>query len=298
MYLIASNSLKNIMKQLGLLGYPVSHSHSPEMINNLAIVKKWDCNYRSYAIKSGSLAEFISRVRDLPISGFNVTIPHKQAILNFCDEYSSEVKTIRAANTICNQDGKLIAYNTDVFGFDYGLKELLGTTRSIKNAIIVGAGGAARAAAYSLVKSGCLKLVIASRDNHRKAEWQRDFATLFSETNLSFCLFDELKSENIIQETDLIVQSTPIGMSPNENETVPFPFHQLRSNHLVFDLVYNPETTKFLQLTEQHGAKIQNGLSMLAAQAAKSLGIWGFDIEVHEVVEVLKEQVNKKEKSV
>ena len=280
------------MKHLGLLGYPLSHSHSPAMINRLAKAKNWDCSYQPYSIEPEYLKEFISEVRHRPISGFNVTIPHKQTILSFCDEFSPEVQAIRAVNTICNHNGKLIAHNTDVFGFNYGLEQLTKEFTSIKRAVILGAGGAARAAAFALAKMGCNKLIIASRTDHRKIEWQRDFVAIFSMTNISFCPLDQAELEKHVQDANMVVQTTPVGMFPEEDETVSFPFHVLTQDQLVFDLIYNPPKTKFLYQAEKQGTKIQNGLTMLAAQAAKSLEIWGLEVEVEEVVESLEKVLN------
>ncbi len=280
------------MKHLGLLGYPLSHSHSPAMINRLAKAKNWDCSYQPYSVEPELLKKFVSDVHRLPISGFNVTIPHKRTMLSFCDQFSPEVQAIRAVNTICNHNGKLIAHNTDVFGFNYGLQQLTKDFTSIKKAVLLGAGGAARAAAFCLAKMGCSELIIASRTDHRKIEWQRDCVAIFSMANVSFCPLDQTELKKHLYDTNLVVQTTPAGMFPDEDETPPFPFELLRQDHLVYDLIYNPSKTKFLSQAEKQGVKIQNGLTMLAAQAAKSLEIWGFEVEVEEVVESLKE-VNK-----
>ncbi|MEE9170954.1 MAG: shikimate dehydrogenase, partial [bacterium] len=259
------------MKLLGILGYPLSHSHSPAMINRLARSKNWDCNYDPFSIAPGDLKHFVASVKTLPIHGLNVTIPHKQAILPFCDEFAPEVQAIRAANTILNKDGRLAAFNTDVTGFLVGLKELADDPTSLHRAVILGAGGAARAVAYALTQSGCRDLAIIIRNPERENEWRRDFVSIFPMARVSFSRWDEKDLARTVAEANLIVQATPVGTFPKDDETVPFLFESLTEDHLVYDLVYNPAKTKFLQQAEKQGAIIQNGLAMLAAQAAKSL---------------------------
>ncbi|MHC4149978.1 MAG: shikimate dehydrogenase [Planctomycetota bacterium] len=287
---IAFDSVPNIiMKLLGILGYPLSHSHSPAMINRLAQSKNWDCSYDSFSIAPGDLKQFVASVRTLPIHGFNVTIPHKQAILPFCDEFAPEVQAVRAANTILNKDGRWAAFNTDVTGFLVGLKELTDDPTSLQSAVILGAGGAARAVAYALAQSGCRHLAIIIRNPERENEWRRDLVSIFSMANVSFRRWDEKGLGRAVGKANLIVQATPVGTFPNEDETVPFPFESLTEDHLVYDLVYNPAKTRFLQHAENQGARIGNGIAMLAAQAAKSLEIWGYDTNGKEVGEALED---------
>lgn len=282
------------MKLLGLLGYPVAHSFSPGMINRIARKNGWDFSYHPFAIPHGKIKDFVQSVKILPVSGFNVTAPYKQVILEFCDQLSSEVRIIKAANTIVNQDGNLIAQNTDVTGFIYGLEKLVLNRQKLKKVLILGAGGAARASVYALSNLGVKHFFVANRNLDRVKNWQTDFVPLLDEIFLKFIPLIPKAIMEILPDVELIVQTTPVGTWPDNFDVLEFPFENLTTAHSVFDLVYNPAETKFINLAKKYGAKTESGLFMLAAQAAKSLKMWGYVISVEETLQALKQEINRK----
>lgn len=275
------------MKLLGLLGYPLSHSFSPRMINKIARENNWDCSYHPFSVPGSKMADFINAVKLLPIAGFNVTIPHKQSILTYCDELSDDVREIGAANTIINDGGGLIAWNTDVVGFKYGMKSLLPENSNLSGALILGAGGVARAVVYALKKMGCRTFYLTDVNPEREQQWRNEVSSMFNECEIHFFTPQMERLREIVRRVHLIIQATPVGTFPNIDETVRFPFENLTQNHYVYDLVYNPLETKFVRLAKQSGAQAHNGLNMLAAQAAKSLEHWGFSVATEVLYDIL-----------
>ena len=267
---------KNSYKLYGIIGFPIKHSLSPYMHNAAFNRLKLKAAYLPFSVNRNRLKEAIGSLRDSGISGFNVTIPYKQVILSYCDELSSEVKEICAANTVLNKNGKLIAYNTDVDGFEYGLKNLLPDQFSINETLIIGAGGAARAVVHVLSKMGCKKFYLADLDPEREKQWLHDPETVVTNKWIKFIHPQNDMLAAVLTEVNLIIQATPVGTFPKIDETIQFPFQHLTSQHYLYDLVYNPIETKFARLAKQAGSEAANGLDMLAAQAVKSLFHWGY----------------------
>ncbi|SFZ96107.1 shikimate dehydrogenase [Chryseobacterium limigenitum] len=184
--------------------------------------------------------------------GFNVTIPYKEKIIDYLDELSDEAEKIGAVNCVLIQDGKKIGYNTDAVGFEKTL--LLHKKSHQDSALILGNGGAAKAVKYALDKHGISSKII-SRN---------------SEIN-----FDNLDKETV-QNHKIIVQCTPVGTFPNVEDCLNFPFEGLSKEHLIIDLIYNPNYTQFIIKASEKGAKTVNGYYMLEQQAEKAWEIWNF----------------------
>lgn len=184
--------------------------------------------------------------------GFNVTIPYKEKIIDFLDELSDEAEKIGAVNCVLIHDGKKTGYNTDAFGFEKTL--LLHKKPSQDKALILGNGGAAKAVKYALDKHNIPSITI-SRS---------------TEIN-----FENLDKETV-SEHKIIVQCTPVGTFPNVKDCVNFPFDGLSSDHLIIDLIYNPNYTQFILNASEKGAKTVNGYYMLEQQAEKAWEIWNF----------------------
>jgi shikimate dehydrogenase len=241
------------MRQFGLIGYPLSHSFSKKYFTEKFEKEGWnDCSYDNHSI--ASITELPVLLRDNPLlEGLNVTIPYKEQVLPFLSGMSEVVKEIKACNCIKIEAGKLIGYNTDVTGFEVSLKARLATHH--KQALILGTGGAASAVAYVL-----RKLDIRYRYVSRNA----------SGGNFSY----EDITPALLEANTLVINTTPLGMYPNIHQLPALPYHALGSNHYLFDLVYNPEKTLFLQRGEAQGAVIKNGHDMLLIQAEESWKIW------------------------
>ena len=244
------------MHQLGLIGYPLSHSFSKK--------------YFSEKFEKEGIAGFhyelypLEQITDLPdllntptIKGINVTIPYKQAVLPYLDEIDKAAASVGAVNTILKKDGKLKGYNTDIYGFEISLLNFLRPTPPITElkALILGTGGAAKAVKYVLEKLGIFYQIV-SRKN------QKNYITYESLTPTKF------------KEYQIVINTTPLGMSPNYETCPDLPYEATTDQHYFYDLVYNPAETLFLKKGAQQGASIKNGLEMLILQAEKAWSIW------------------------
>jgi shikimate dehydrogenase len=240
------------MRQFGLIGYPLSHSFSKKYFTEKFEKEGLnDCRYDNYSI--ASITELSELLKSIPLEGLNVTIPYKEQVLPFLSGASAMVKEVKACNCIKIEAGRLIGYNTDVTGFEVSLKARLAPHH--KNALILGTGGAAKAIEYVLKKLG-----IHYRYVSRNA----------TAGNLSY----DNVTPGLLETHTLVINTTPLGMYPNIHQLPFLPYHALGSNHYLFDLVYNPEKTLFLQRGEERGAVIKNGYDMLLIQAEESWKIW------------------------
>ena len=255
------------MKRVFLLGYPVGHSISPAMQNaalrNLGI----DWQYELLATPPDKLSETVARLRSDDCSGANVTIPHKQAVMECMDEVSERARKIGAVNTIIKRDGKLLGDNTDAYGVLQSLVEEHVLLRD-KHVAVLGAGGAARGTVFALGEAGVSSITILNRTQSR-ADVLADFVRQQFPNVV-------VKTNNIkaIDTADIIINTTSVGMAPNVDASpmpsdVAFP-----SSAIAFDLVYRPLETKFLRDAKNVGAKTVGGLGMLVHQGALSLHLW------------------------
>jgi shikimate dehydrogenase len=238
-------------KTYGLIGKSLSHSFSPlyfeEKLEREEII---DVQYLSFPLKS--IEDFPTLLEEYNISGLNVTIPYKQEIIPYLDELRGAAAEIKAVNCIAFEDGKLIGYNTDVIGFERSISPLLNNGHS--NAIVLGTGGAAQAIAFVLRK---LKI---------------EYTFVSRQNNKDFLNFEA--AERLLSEFPLIINTTPIGTHPNEADCPLSTLDGIGPEHLVYDLIYNPETSKLLAQASDRGASIKNGLEMLQIQAEESWKIW------------------------
>ena len=237
------------MKNFGLIGkniaYSFSESHFHDKFRKANITNS---TYQLFDLKSISEVEELFQTKEL--KGFNVTIPYKEEIIPYLDELSPEAQKIGAVNCVKIQNNKKIGFNTDAFGFENSLKPLL--EKHHQKALILGDGGAAKAVKFILTK-----LEIDYQSVTRKGELR----------------FPDLDKE-IISEHPLIINCTPVGTFPDLEASPDIPYQFITTSHLLYDLIYNPEKTKFLQLGEIKGAKIKNGYEMLVLLAEKSWEIW------------------------
>lgn len=189
---------------------------------------------------------------DPELSGFNVTIPYKEKIIDYLDELSDEAKEIGAVNCVLIENEKKTGYNTDAFGFEKTLK--IHRKPHQNSALILGNGGAAKAVRYVLNKNGISTQTVSRNSEHN---------------------FDNLDKETV-ENHKIIVQCTPVGTFPNIEECLNFPFEGLSKDHLVIDLIYNPNYSQFILKSSEKGAKTVNGYYMLEQQAEKAWEIWNF----------------------
>jgi len=245
--------------KLGLIGKNISYSFSKgyfsEKFKNLDIK---DLTYRNFDIPAIEEFPFLIYHKEEQFKGFNVTIPYKQSIIRYLDRLDPDAEKIGAVNTIkLTDDNELVGYNTDVYGFEYALKPLL--KEHHKKALIIGTGGASKAVAFVLGKLN-IEFLYVSRNPSTKNEIS----------------YKDLNKE-IIESHQLIINSSPVGTHPNVDDCPNIPYDYITDQHYLFDLVYNPEETKFLSNGKKKGALIKNGAKMLELQAERSWEIWNND---------------------
>lgn len=256
------------MKRLfAVLGDPIAHSMSPSMHHDLLSFYKIEGEYLPFQVKREDLGDAVKGLKALGTAGFNVTVPHKSAIIPYLDEVDELALNIGAVNTVVNQAGKLVGYNTDGIGFIKGLESHLPSLMG-KKALIIGAGGAARAIYFSLAQLNSFDVDLANRTVEKAAELIK--ACPFP--NASRALSLEAAAENLA-EYDLIIQTTLIGMHPRVSE-MPIDLRKLRKQTIVCDIIYNPLYTLFLQRAKEQGAIVQNGLEMFVYQGALAFEKW------------------------
>jgi shikimate dehydrogenase len=246
------------MKIFGLIGYPLEHSFSQKYFNqkfkdeNIS-----NCEYRLFPINNINQLESI--INDKNILGLNVTIPYKEQIIKYLDKIDDVANDVGAVNTIKieHKDGKtlLIGFNTDIYGFEKTLIPIL--NKSHKKALILGTGGAAKAVKYVLLNLG-MEVISVSRKQS---------------SEINTIIYEQLNRE-IIENSTLIVNTTPVGMFPNINELPNIPYEYLTPEHILYDLIYNPNETLFIKKGREKNTKVINGLQMLILQAEKSWKIW------------------------
>lgn len=244
------------MKQLGLVGYPLSHSFSPSYFKE-KFERENITDYQYDLFETIDLIQFVEDCKQKEnLVGFNITIPYKEMIVPFLDGISNEASYIGAVNTVKVIDGKLHGFNTDVFGFVQSLQPLLKDYHT--KALILGTGGAAKAVKFGL-KSLNIAPLLVSRYKQRGQ-----------------ITYDQL-NKNFIENYKLIINTTPLGMHPNIDKSPAIPYEFLTDQHVCYDLIYNPETTQFMEKAKAQGAVVKNGLEMLQLQADKSWEIWTAD---------------------
>jgi|TARA_B110000116_G_scaffold270701_1_gene289438 shikimate dehydrogenase len=241
------------MTTLGLIGFPVNHSKSPEyFLNKLKDLGKDEHSYAAFELEDiNDFPAFLEQNPDLV--GLNITIPHKETIIPFLDHIDCEAKEIGAVNTIVKTEKGWVGYNTDFWGFRRSMQPFLKGRH--ERAIILGTGGASKAVGHALRGLG-VSTTIVSRTS-----------------SIGDICYSDLTKEAMSHHL-LIVNCTPVGTWPDVELCVDIPFEGLTDEHLVVDLVYNPETTTFMKKASHSGASVMNGKDMLRLQAEKSLEIW------------------------
>ncbi|KQL20594.1 shikimate dehydrogenase [Cytobacillus solani] len=256
------------MKKLfAVIGDPIAHSMSPAMHNDLFQAYGIDAHYQPLNVKRENLKEAVIGLKAIGIAGFNITIPHKETIIPFLDKLDPLAEAIGAVNTVVNEDGKFVGYNTDGSGYLQGLLTLLPEITE-KNILIIGAGGAARALYFTLAQAGVNRLDIYNRTTQKAKALINDCPF-----RVPSAAIGKEEAEKNLADYQLLIQTTPIGMAPNI-ESLPLSLHNLQTDALVSDIIYNPLESKFLREAKNKGAKIQNGLDMFVYQGALAFEKW------------------------
>lgn len=240
--------------QYGLIGYPIAHSQSPMLFQ-----KQFGKAFDYLLLPIEQIGQISTIIKENPnLLGFNVTHPYKESIFPYLDEVDESAQIIGAVNTVSiersNRRAILKGYNTDYLGFQRSIKEFI--LESIHDALILGTGGAAKSIAYALTLCGI---------HHQ----------LITHSNVKDALpYSELTTDHI-RNTKLIINATPLGMFPHQDECPEIPYEAISNTHYLFDAIYNPEETLFLHKGKENGAHTRNGYCMLKYQAEESWKIWG-----------------------
>lgn len=241
------------MKVFGLIGYPLSHSFSKgffaEKFRKEGVS---DCIYENFPLED--ISQFPALLEQQPnLRGLNVTIPYKEAVLPWLDELSPAAEQIKAVNCIQFHEGSRIGFNTDVMGFKRSLQPLLKPHHT--NALVLGTGGAAKAVMFVLQELN-IPYTVVSRRAHNAV--------------INYNMLDK----DIMTAHTIIINTSPLGMYPQTDEAPPIPYELITKHHLLYDLIYNPAETLFLQKGKAKGAAVKNGHEMLVLQAEASWDIW------------------------
>ena len=241
----------NSNKKLGLIGRNISYSFSKKFFEDK--FQKLMLKGYSYTIFDLTEIHEVNELFSVPdLIGFNVTIPYKEKIIDYLDDLSDEAKKIGAVNCVLIENGRKTGYNTDAFGFEKTL--LLHKKPHQESAIILGNGGAAKAVKYILDKNNIPSVTVSRNTEINYRNLQR----------------------KTVQDHKIIIQCTPVGTFPNVEECLDFPFEGITKDHLIIDLIYNPNYTQFIIKASEKGAKTVNGYYMLEQQAEKAWEIWNF----------------------
>lgn len=251
-------TIRDAEKLYGLIGFPLDHSFSIDYFNSKFEAENISARYINFEIEDiGMLMEIISEYPRL--NGLNVTAPYKEQVIPYMNELDASAASVGAVNVIrfikgeSELDLKLKGYNTDVTGFGMSMEALLTPER--KKALVLGTGGASKAVTVALEK---LSVDVTHVSRHKSAET---------------VTYEEL-TRQMVQDHKIVVNATPVGMFPRVDLTLDFPFKFLSPSHLCYDLIYNPNETKFMRLSREQGAEVKNGLEMLLLQAFQSYEIW------------------------
>jgi shikimate dehydrogenase len=258
------------VKRLGVLGWPVGHSRSPAMHNAaLAELGLKDWHYQRLPAPPEVFAE---TVRGLPGAGFvgaNVTIPHKERVVPQVDRLTEEAHATGAVNTLTKEGRKLVGHNTDVAGFKVALDKLVGRQKMPRQAVVLGAGGGARAVVYGLIREGFQRVIVFNRHLHRAEGLVKHFGRQASHMELRAMPWHESIIESELAKTKVLINATSIGLTSDDT---PVPGEILTGDLLVLDLIY--ANTNLLQAAQAAGAATSDGELMLLHQGAAAFQLW------------------------
>lgn len=256
---------------LAIIGHPVGHSLSPLLQNTALDACNLNYVYVPFDVHPDELGSAVAGLRSLGVEGFNVTIPHKTAVIKYLDQLDESAELAGAVNVVHNTGGKLVGYNTDGAGLLKSLAEELGFIPGSGRIIIIGAGGAARGAVAALCRAGASEIVIVNRSPERALELIEPLRRRFGLTEIKAVRTNEELAPFLV-DCALILNTTSLGMN---NETIPFlKVDTLPLSAKVYDMVYAPAVTPFLRESMDRGLACANGSGMLIGQGEYAFAIW------------------------
>ncbi len=282
---------------IALIGNPVSHSLSPIMQNAALQYLGLDLIYIAIPCKDEDLELVLNSLKKINCKGLNITIPHKEKVFKLCSKISPIASKLKAINTLkLNSEKEWSATNTDVEGFIYPLRTL---NFKKKESIVLGSGGAARSVIQGLINLNFSTISVISRNKLSLDELIKNFGSQIEIQGL--LNNDDNRAQDLIEEADLIINTTPVGMKTTKNEENLLPFGEnfwrsLNSKSIIYDLIYNPSPTALLKFSAKKGCMTIDGLQMLVAQGLKSLSFWtdGLEVPFHIMNDALKDYLKNK----
>ena len=260
------------LKAYGIFGYPLAHTVSPAIQNCAFDFYKLKSIYFAFERPPARFRFLMRNLKSFLLDGFNVTVPFKEMVIPYLDRLSPEAKIVGAVNTVKKEKNGWVGYNADIYGFLAGLKEARFNAQG-KSAVILGAGGSARAVAWALAQSGIRKVTIANRTQTRGRSLVRKFHQVFPRINWMSIGLKGNVLKPVLSQTDLIVNATKVGLKKSDPSLISknlFPKRKI----LVYDLIYKPRRTRLLLLAKQLGHWVMNGETMLLQQGAEAFEIW------------------------
>ena len=258
---------KDFLK-LGIIGNPLSHSISPVLQEEAIKSVSKNGEYKKFECDTEHLSETIELLKGNNYIGFNVTIPHKENILKYLDFIDKTAEKIGAVNTVKIENGKLLGFNTDIYGFIEPIKN-----KQFNNAAILGAGGAARAIVFGLDKLNIQNIKVYARDINKVNIFINSLNNKINTNSIAEKLSDNLDFSN----TDILINCTPLGMKGKLENQMPTNLDNINKNLFVYDIVYNPQETLLLKKAKEKRLQYINGLDMLVYQGVKAFEIWTGD---------------------
>lgn len=256
----------------GIIGFPIAHSLSPVMHNAAFAELGLDWNFVPFPVHPDRLAEAVAGLSALGVAGFNVTIPHKVAVMPLLDEVSDEARLIGAVNTVVVREGRLTGHNTDGIGLVAALREKLSFSPAGRSVLVVGAGGAGRSAVASLALSGATRVEIANRSVEKASDLCLSLAPRLPGCSLGAVSLERLADPGYLAGFDLLVNTTSVGM---KDDSLPgLSLAGLKEGFAVYDMVYAPPVTPLMKEAARHGIASANGLGMLVAQGEAAFYLW------------------------
>ncbi len=267
-------SIKSHAKLVGIIGHPIAHSWSPLIHGTAFKLTKQNYAYFAFDVLQKNLHDALKGIQALGIVGVNVTVPHKEAVMEFLDEISADARLVGAVNTVYIQNDLLVGHNTDIDGAVAALKPYRDQIAD-QNVTIFGAGGGARAVVYSLIAYfRPAQINVINRDTSRAELLKKFFADSQNYRNIRVVELHNNDEGSVVEASRLIVNATQVGMSPAINENIMVQDNRDYGGKIFFDLVYNPVETSFLKSAKKRDAATISGLEMLYQQAAKAFELW------------------------
>ncbi len=247
------------MKKYLVIGNPIKHSLSPKLHNHWIKENKIDATYDKRRLNESDIEEIIEEVKKGKIDGINVTVPFKKSVIPFLDQLTALAKEVQSVNTIFKKDDKIIGDNTDIGGFEKGLKYINYDLKN-KNVFILGAGGVASSIILALKRLGAAKIILSNRTKKKADDLKKKY------TDLEIINWGETPDFNVI------INATSLGLKSDDQ--IKLNYTDIGTNKLFYDIIYNPNKTKFLSKAEQFGNQIENGKMMFIYQAQLAFRIW------------------------